>query len=163
LLRAGLGGGRAEQAAAMFRSRGVAGEQIKIVGWMNFQQYLECFNQVDIALDTFPWNGHTTTCHSLWMGVPVVSLAGRTALSRAGMSVMGNLGLSEDWVASNRADYLKIAQSWARRGEELAKLRGELRERMRKSVLLDAAGFTRELEQVLRKMWESWCRSLNAE
>jgi protein O-GlcNAc transferase len=158
LLLAGLSGDRAQQARAMFRQRGVSDAQLEIVGWMNFREYFETFGRVDIGLDPFPWNGHTTTCHSLWMGVPVVSLAGRAALSRAGMSVMGNLGMGAEWVAQNPAAYLALAQSWAKNPNGLAEVRGNLRERMQRSPLLDAAGFTKGFEKILRDLWRQWCR-----
>jgi predicted O-linked N-acetylglucosamine transferase (SPINDLY family) len=158
LLLAGLAGDRAQQARAMFHQRGVGDSQLEIVGWMSFREYLETFGRVDIALDPFPWTGHTTTCHSLWMGVPVVSLAGRTALSRAGMSVMGNLGMAAGWVAQSPAEYLAIAQSWAKNPSGLAEIRPGLRQRMEFSSLLDAPRFTTGLERILRDLWQEWCR-----
>ena len=154
----GLAGDRAQQARIMFEQRGITAAQLQTSGWMNFQEYLESFSRVDIALDPFPWNGHTTTCHSLWMGVPVVSLAGKTALSRAGTSVMGNLGMANEWVAQSPADYFSLAQSWAKKPTELAEIRATLRQRMQTSPLLDAPAFTAAFETSLRDLWRQRCR-----
>src|ERR1019366_8161160 len=158
LLLAGLAGDRAQHARAMFQQRGVSDAQLEIIGWVSFREYLENFGRVDIALDPFPWNGHTTTCHSLWMGVPVVSLAGITALSRAGISVMGNLGMAGDWGAQSPSDYVAIAQSWAKNPTQMAEIRANLRQRMQRSPLLDAPGFTTGFEKALRDLWRRWCR-----
>jgi len=140
-----------------FRSFGVDIARIEIKKKMSVPEYFESHNRVDISLDPFPWTGHTTTCHSLWMGVPVVSLAGPTAISRAGMSVMGPLDLNKGWVAATPREYVRLAVEWAGKPRELAELRASLRDRMHRSPLTDAAGFTRHLESAYRQMWTGWC------
>jgi predicted O-linked N-acetylglucosamine transferase (SPINDLY family) len=117
---------------------------------------LELVNRADLALDPFPFNGHTTTCDALWQGVGVVSLAGTTYASRFGSSALVTLGL-DDLVATTQEDYVSIAVRLAQDRSRLADLRGALRERMRGSPLLDAVGFTRELEAAYRAMWCGWC------
>lgn len=121
------------------------------------QHYLETYHRIDLCLDTFPCNGHTTSLDAYWMGVPNVSLAGRTAMSRAGMSQASNLGLPE-WVARSPDEFLRIAVAWAGDLPRLAKLRATLRERMAKSPLMDGGRFARGIEGAYRKIWTEWCR-----
>src|SRR5437667_10151971 len=123
--------------------------------------YLDQFNSIDIALDTFPYNGHTTTCDALWMGVPVVSLAGNTHVSRAGVSVLSNVGLSE-LVAESPEQYVAIAASLAGDFSRLELFRKELRHRMLRSPLLDAKGFTARLENSFCAIWKRWCEGEQA-
>src|SRR5262249_28872176 len=96
------------------------------------------------------------TCHSLWMGVPVVTLAGTTAMSRGGASVLGAVGLPE-LVAGSADDYFAIASGLARDPARLADLRRGLRERVARSPLVDTACFTRDLEGEYRRVWRAWC------
>jgi predicted O-linked N-acetylglucosamine transferase (SPINDLY family) len=114
------------------------------------------YHRLDIVLDTFPYNGHTTSLDALWMGVPVVSLAGRTPVSRAGLSQLTNLGLPE-LVAHSEDDYVRIAVELAGDLPRLGQLRSTLRERMENSVLTDAPRFARNVEAAYRKMWQAWC------
>ena len=107
-------------------------------------------------MDTFPYNGHTTNLDALWMGVPVVSLAGKTPVSRAGLSQLTNLGLP-DLVAHSESEYVKIAVSLARDLPRLATLRSTLRDRMKNSVLMDAPRFARNIETAYQRMWQR-CR-----
>jgi predicted O-linked N-acetylglucosamine transferase (SPINDLY family) len=122
-----------------------------LLGWGNFAQYLRHFNDVDVGLDTFPFTGHTTTCHSLWMGVPVVTLAGATPISRVGVSLLTNLRL-EDVIGDSPDAYVNIAAGLADDRERLRQLRIGVRARMRQSPLLDAQGFTRRLEEAYRRI-----------
>lgn len=119
-------------------------------------RHLAMYDEVDIGLDPFPYQGTTTTCDSLWMGVPVVTLAGRSHVSRVGVSLLNAVGLGE-LVAADVQDYVRRASHLATERERLAALRGELRERMRRSPLMDAPGFCRRLEAAYRTMWHSWC------
>jgi predicted O-linked N-acetylglucosamine transferase (SPINDLY family) len=109
---------------------------------------------VDIALDTFPYHGTTTTCEALWMGVPVVTLAGQTHASRVGVSLLSNLGHPE-WIATSPEGYVKIAVELAGDLPRLAQLRSTLRGRMEASPLMDAPGFAREIEAAYREMWRA--------
>lgn len=134
---------------------GLRRDRIELVGRCSRQEYLAHFATADIALDTFPYNGHTTTCDALWMGVPAVSLAGATHSSRAGLSVLSAVGI-EHLVARTSEQYVELAIGLARDLADLARLRRELRERMRSSPLIDAAGLTARLEAEYGAMWEPW-------
>ncbi len=135
---------------------GVAGERLEFVGKRPRRAYLELHQQVDIALDTFPFNGHTTLCEALWMGVPVVALAGETYVSRFGGSALVNLDLTE-LIAHSLEAYVETAVQLAEDIGRLQSLRAGLRERILASPLLDAAGFTVRLEAAYRRMWADWC------
>ena len=106
--------------------------------------------------DPFPYNGHTTSLDALWMGVPVVSLAGQRAVSRAGLSQLTNLGLPE-LVAFSENEYVEIATRLAGDLPRLTELRRTLRARMESSVLMDAEQFARGIEAAYRTMWRQWC------
>jgi predicted O-linked N-acetylglucosamine transferase (SPINDLY family) len=141
----------------VFAERSVSPQRISFVGKLPVGDYLRLYNQIDIALDPFPYGGGTTTCDALWMGVPVVSLAGQTAVGRGGLSILSNLGLSE-LVAFNAAEYVQIAVRLANDVVRLSELRAQLRNRMLASPLMDAPRFTRNLEAAYRDMWQRWCR-----
>jgi predicted O-linked N-acetylglucosamine transferase (SPINDLY family) len=117
--------------------------------------------RIDIALDPFPFNGHTTTCDALWQGLPVVSLAGGSYASRFGSSALRELGL-EDLIVSSTAQYIEIAAQLAADTERLGNLRKSLRGRMVASTLLDAEGFARSVETAYRRMWQRWCAAQNS-
>jgi len=119
-------------------------------------KYLELYRDIDIALDTFPYNGHTTGLDSLWMGVPVVTLAGQTAVSRAGLSQLSNLDLG-DLVATTGRQFVEIAVGLARNPSRLIELRATLRKRMKDSPLMNAAKFARAVEAAYRDAWRAWC------
>jgi predicted O-linked N-acetylglucosamine transferase (SPINDLY family) len=157
LLVAGLG---LESMRDEFRSRfaahGLVPERIELRGFQSFRDYLALHAAADVILDTFPYTGGTTTCHALWMGVPVVSLAGKSAPSRGGASLLGVIGL-EELVAEASEQYLDKACSLAGDLGRLSALRAGMRARMASSPLLDTARFTRHLEQAFRSMWHHWC------
>jgi len=119
--------------------------------------YLELYHRLDIALDPFPYNGHGTSLDALWMGLPVVSLAGQHPVSRAGLSQLSNLGLPE-LVAFSEDDYVDIATQLAHNLPRLAELRRTLRPRMEASPLMDAPRFARNIEAAYRTMWQRWCK-----
>ncbi len=121
-------------------------------------EYLRLHHQIDLALDAFPFNGHTTVCDALWMGVPSVMMEGDSYVSRFGGSALRNLGL-EELIARSPERYVETAVAWAGQRRRLAELRPALRDRMRQSPLLDAAGFARNLEEAYRQMWRRWCGS----
>jgi protein O-GlcNAc transferase len=118
--------------------------------------HLELYNRVDIALDTYPYHGTTTTCEALWMGVPVITLAGPTHVSRVGVSLLTNVGLPE-LIAQSPDEYISLATSLARDIPRLANLRRTMRDRMRASPLMDAPRFARDVEAAYRQMWQTWC------
>lgn len=135
-----------------FRAAGTAADRIVLrPGDASPADHLAHYGQVDIALDTFPYNGTTTTCEALWMGVPVLSLAGSRHASRTGVSLLTNCGL-KNLVALSPEEYLALAQSLARDTEGLAQLRAGLRDRMARSPLTDGAGVTREVEGAFQRM-----------
>jgi len=111
---------------------------------------------VDIALDTFPYHGTTTTCEALWMGVPVVTLEGRSHVSRVGVSLLRNAGLPE-LIARTPEEYVRIAGELAEDRPRLAQLRAAMRERMQNSPLMDGPRFARRIEEAYRRMWVQWC------
>jgi predicted O-linked N-acetylglucosamine transferase (SPINDLY family) len=123
---------------------------------------LRQYREIDIGLDTFPYNGHTTSLDSFWMGVPVVTLCGQTVVGRAGLCQLMNLGLPE-LIASNPDEYVRIAVSLAGDLPRLAALRAELRPRMQASPLMDAPRFARNLEAAYRQMWVRWCASFDGD
>jgi predicted O-linked N-acetylglucosamine transferase (SPINDLY family) len=135
-----------------FEGAGIEGRRVEFVDLRPQREYLELYHRLDMVLDTFPYNGHTTSLEALWMGAPVVSLAGKTPVSRAGLSQLTNLGLPE-LVARSEAEYVASAANLARDLPRLAELRSTLRERMRSSVLMDAARFARSIEAAYRVMW----------
>jgi protein O-GlcNAc transferase len=121
-------------------------------------EYLKRYLQIDLALDTYPYNGHTTSLDALWMGVPIVSRHGRTAASRAGLSQSFHVGLS-DCVAEDPDGFVRIAVELANDLARLAEIRGTLRGRMEKSPLMDGKTFTSNLETVYRRIWRDWCKT----
>lgn len=140
----------------IFDAAGVYADRLDLVGRLPLEGYLQQYREVDIALDPFPCNGGTTTCESLWMGVPVVSRSGRSAASRHGTTLLTNAGLAQ-LVARSQEDYVDTALRLAADLPALAQLRATLRERLQASPLLDAEGFTRDLEALYRGAWRSWC------
>jgi protein O-GlcNAc transferase len=128
-----------------------------VVGERSRHDQLALLNTVDIALDPFPFNGSTTTFEALWMGVPVVSLAGERFLSRVGASVLHQVGLT-DLVAGDAPGYVARAAALARDLDRLAALRGSLRGRLAASPLCDAPGYARAFWAALRRLWIDRCR-----
>lgn len=142
-----------------FRAHGIEESRILMSGAIeSLEGHLSAYGVVDIALDSFPYHGTTTTCEALWMGVPVVSLQGGSHVSRVGGSLLGHAGLRDLCMAADAAEFVEKATRLARQPAVLARLRGELRERLRLSPLMDERGFTRRLEMAYREMWRRWCR-----
>jgi predicted O-linked N-acetylglucosamine transferase (SPINDLY family) len=149
-------GSQRQLAADFLETEGVERGRVEFVEPRPRKGYLELYRRLDIVLDPFPYGGHTTSLDALWMGVPVVSLAGKTPVSRAGLSILNNLGLPE-LVASAEDDYVRIATALAADLPRLAELRSTLRHRMESSVLMDAPRFARQIEAAYRTMWREWC------
>ncbi len=120
--------------------------------------YLNTYNRIDVALDPFPYTGGTTSCDALYMGVPLVTLAGQTAVSRGGYSILSNVGLPE-LVTRDVNQYVDTAVALANNLPRLAGLRANLRDRMRGSPLCNAPQFTRDVESAFRQMWKNWCNT----
>lgn len=151
LLLASADSGREAALRRHFADAGIEGERIELVARMPLAKYLALHGRVDIALDTHPYAGGTTTCDALWMGVPVVTLAGDRPFARTGASVLAQVGLDE-CVATTPARYVEIAATLADDRGRLETIRAGLRERMRSSPLLDAATFARDFERALFAM-----------
>jgi protein O-GlcNAc transferase len=122
----------------------------------NREDHLACYGQIDIALDPFPYNGTTTTCESLWMGVPVITLAGVTHASRVGLSLLSCLGL-ENLVAKTPEQYLQIAIELATDKQKLEDFRTSIRFWMASSSLCDGETFARQVEALYLKIWQEKC------
>jgi predicted O-linked N-acetylglucosamine transferase (SPINDLY family) len=142
---------------AAFARHGIAGERLGLLGWTaGPEAHLESYRRVDIALDPFPYNGTTTTCEALWMGVPVVTLRGDRHAARMGASLLVPLGL-DALVAGDEAGYLEIAAALAADPERRARLRAELRPRMAAAPLCDETALAGRLQEAYRIMWRRWC------
>jgi len=140
----------------LFAGQGVERERVSFVAPQPRRQYLALYQRIDIALDPFPYNGHTTSLDALWMGVPVVSLVGATAVGRAGLSILTNAGLPE-LAAADQDSYVQTAVELAGDLPRLAELRATLRTRLQASPLTDAAQFTRSVAAAYRDAWRGWC------
>lgn len=142
-----------------FEARGIAASRVDLRRWaVERAEHLAAYSEIDIALDTFPYNGTTTTCEALWMGVPVVTLAGEAHMSRVGATLLGAAGL-EDLVATSAEQYVGIATALAGDPARRQMLRSGMRQKLAASPLLDHEGFARELEQQLRAAWTLWCEA----
>jgi protein O-GlcNAc transferase len=120
-------------------------------------EYLRLHHQMDIDLDPFPYSGHTTSLDALWMGVPLITLAGRTDVGRSGVFLLTNLNMQE-LIAQTRQEYVQKAVELAHDLPRLAAYRAVLRQRMLKSPLLDTPRFARNVEAACRQMWRKWCQ-----
>ncbi len=135
---------------------GIAAARVDFRAFQPRGDYLRTYRDIDLGLDTFPYNGHTTSLDSLWMGVPVVSRVGRTSVGRGGLSQLFQLNLLE-LAAETDADFVRIAASLGNDPVRLAALRSGLRERMQGSALMDASRFARNVEQAYRDTWRGHC------
>jgi protein O-GlcNAc transferase len=124
-----------------------------------YEEHLAQYGAIDIALDTVPYNGTTTTCEAMWMGLPVITLAGKTHVSRVGASLLASVGLPE-LIADSPEAFVAIAVKLAAERDRLANLRKTLRERMRSSPLMDAVRFTRGFETAIEQIWASRAKML---
>jgi protein O-GlcNAc transferase len=144
---------------ALFAARGIAAERIDFRAFaQSAAAHLGTYADVDIALDPFPYNGTTTTCEAMWMGVPVIALVGDRHSARVGFDLLTRVGLGE-LAAADIDRYVAVAVALAQDLPRLQHIRGSLRERMRRSPLCDAKGFAQSFETALRAMWRQWCQS----
>jgi predicted O-linked N-acetylglucosamine transferase (SPINDLY family) len=135
---------------------GIDPARLQFTGPVSAAEYFRLHHRIDVSLDPFPHGGGMTTFDSLWMGVPVVTLAGRTGVSRMGLSMLSNLGL-EQLVARSSEQYVRIATGLAGDVARLRQLRSTLRQRMLDSPLTDAPRFAQDVESAYRQMWRRWC------
>ncbi|MAI11948.1 MAG: hypothetical protein CBD27_08290 [Rhodospirillaceae bacterium TMED167] len=147
----------------VFNAEGIDANRIRLIGWIpQSETPLAAYHQIDIALDTFPYNGTTTTFEAIWMGVPVVTVTGNRHAGRVGASLLGALELN-DFVAKTPADYIAACTTLARDTGKLNSLRSGLRLRLQKSTLMNGAVFAGKMENALRQTWQDWCaRPANA-
>lgn len=142
-----------ERVSIALQALGIGTERVDLLGHTRTrQEHLALYSRMDIALDTFPYNGTTTTCEALWMGVPVLALAGKRHAGRVGASLLNTVGLS-DWLADTPESFVAIAQAMASHLIALSQLRGSLRTRLATSPVCDAEGFVRRLEFALDRVW----------
>jgi protein O-GlcNAc transferase len=139
-----------------FAAAGVDPQRLEFAGFVPLVKYFAVYNRIDIALDPFPYTGGTTTCDALWMGVPTVTLSGRTAVSRGGASILSNMRLGE-LIAHSTDQYIQIAADLARNLPLLSHWRQTLRTQMQQSPLMDEPQFARDIEAAYRMMWRAWC------
>jgi protein O-GlcNAc transferase len=156
LLLAPRGSSRTRTAEAFARAQ-VDPARIEFVEYRLRDEYLATYQDIDVCLDTFPSNGHTTSLDALWMGVPVVTLVGHTIVGRAGLCQAKNLGLPE-LVATTPDEYVRIAADLCADLPRLGGLRKGLRGRMEGSPLMDGRRFANHLESAYRRIWREWCR-----
>jgi protein O-GlcNAc transferase len=145
-----------QQVLYVLENAGVAPQRVELLGFFSRPNYLRAYDRIDICLDTLPYNGITTTCDALWMGVPVVSLVGKTPAGRAGLSILSNVGLGE-LAAHDPDQFVAIAAKLAGQRPRLAEWRRTLRRTIQQSPLMDAPRFCRNMERAYREMWRNWC------
>jgi predicted O-linked N-acetylglucosamine transferase (SPINDLY family) len=137
---------------------GVPLDRLEFVGRMSRPDYLKLHHRIDIALDVLPYNGITTTCDALWMGVPLVSLVGKTAAGRAGLGILSMVNLPE-LAATSSEEFVRTSANLAHDLPRLTALRANLRHRMQSSPMMDATRFARNIEDCYRTMWRRWCEN----
>ena len=153
----GVPAGRArEELLSEMTENGVDAARINVVPYVSLQEYFGWYNAVDIALDTTPFSGGTTTLDALWMGVPVITAPGERPGSRSAASILSTAGMT-DWIASSADEYVQRAVQFSRDQTLLGNLRATLRARLQASPLMDETGFTRDLESLYRRMWRTYC------
>jgi predicted O-linked N-acetylglucosamine transferase (SPINDLY family) len=140
-----------------FDKRGIAPERLDLLAFAgSTAEHLAAYSRVDIALDTFPYAGTTTTCEAMWMGVPVVTLRGVIHPGRVGASLLQSVGHPE-WIAEDLDAYVALATRLAGDPAGLAKIRGDLRKRLEFSTLMDEPPFVERFDACLRGLWRDWC------
>lgn len=147
-----------EHLLQQFASRGVDLSRIELLGRAAHYEFLETYGRIDIALDTFPYNGGTTTTEAIWQGVPVVAYAGRTWASRTSATLLREGGLG-DWVADDLTNYIELAVRWGNDVDSprtLKSLRARMRETLAATSVCDTVGFARAMEALYRRFWRAW-------
>ena len=145
-----------------FGKEGIAPERLSFHAYTNIHDYLALHHLVDICLDTFPYNGGTTTFHACWMGVPTLTIDGMTLPGRVGAMILSQTGLDE-FIASDEDDFISMGKSLSTKINYLAALRSSMRSRMDDSAIGQPALITEGLEGALRSMWQRWCTGLPTE
>ena len=143
---------------SFFAENEIEPARIILKGAVSHAEYLAAHQHIDIILDTFPYNGTTTTMDALWMGVPVLTLTGERYCAHMAQAVLKQAGL-QNWVAKDKQEYVQMALEFASNPEYLTLLREGMRERLQHSTLLDAPLFARNFGDALRGMWKQWCKN----
>jgi predicted O-linked N-acetylglucosamine transferase (SPINDLY family) len=147
-----------------FELQGIERSRLELLGRAPHFEFLETYARIDIALDTFPYNGGTTTTEAIWQGVPVIAFAGTTWASRTSATILREGGLGQ-WVADDLNGYIDLA---VRRASDpaaatnLAALRSSMRDRLRDSAVCETTAFARNTESLYRDMWRTWCSKVAA-
>lgn len=144
----------------LFARRGVSADRLEPISTLPMQDYLQLYNRIDIALDPFPHNGHTITCHTLWMGVPVITLAGNRYASRMGASILSAIGLPE-LIAQTEDNYLQVTADLANDLDRLASLRQTMRHRLRQSTICDTQRFSKSFLSAMHDIVHSLAEQNN--
>jgi predicted O-linked N-acetylglucosamine transferase (SPINDLY family) len=147
-----------ERIRAVLKEMGISESRIGFSPQLGREKYLRLYDEIDIALDTQPYNGITTSCDALWMGVPVVTMKGSRAAGRAGASLLHAAGLPE-LIAESDEQFVEIAAALAADSQRLQAYHVELREKVRSSALMDGRRFARDVEGAYRQVWKKWCYS----
>ena len=149
--------GSCEYISALFSAQGITSERLQLVGLIpGREEHLALYSKIDVGLDIFPYNGTTTTCEALWMGVPVISLTGDRHAGRVGLSLLTATGM-ENLVANSETEYIDIAKNLAANLNELSIMRKKLREKIQDSALCDSTAFAKKMETAYREIWKHYC------
>jgi len=154
-------GGTRDRLTAIFGKAGIGAERLILQPRVTVPEYLALHHQIDLALDPFPYNGGTTTMHSLWMGVPMITMAGDHAVSRLCAAHLSRVGLDE-FITHSEEEYLQCAVRFANDLPRLNEVRQSLRARMN-APQCQSTIITRQLEAAYREMWQTWCLSQKQE
>ena len=142
---------------SMFEQYDISHERIEFISWItSLSEHLDIYNRMDIALDTFPYNGTTTTCEALWMGVPVITFSGKIHQARVGGSILTNIGLPQ-FITDTHDEFVEKTVELALDTVTLSAIRNELRNKMKLAPLTNARQFTQALEDEYHQMWKRWC------
>ena len=140
----------------LFKNKGIDKERIQLYEHLpSTSDHLELYNSIDIGLDPFPYNGATTTCEALWMGVPVITLLGDRHVGRVGASILTNVGL-KDFIARDIDSYINLAVKMSANTKKLKEIRMTLRRQMQESLLCDARSFADNVETSYKDMWHNY-------
>lgn len=135
---------------------GVNPDRVEFLQRMEKKDYFAAQADIDIALDPFPYNGGVTTCDALWMGTPVLTIAGESYVSRQGVAILSALDL-QDWIAKTPEEFIEKAKKFSAEPARLSLLRGKLRDTLKKSSICDWKGYASKWEKAVRELWKTWC------
>jgi predicted O-linked N-acetylglucosamine transferase (SPINDLY family) len=152
-------GGHGQHLLERLGAQGVDQERIRLTSFRPRADYLLSYHEIDVGLDTIPYNGHTTSLDALWMGVPVITRIGASCVGRGGLSQLFQLGLTE-LAADSDEDFVAAAAALAADLPRLAALRGELRTRLERSALMNGDRFARHVEAAFRGIWREYCEPI---